>query len=340
MSGPGQSCPCNSGSWCNSNDNKCYETCVSRGICTNANAIPRKNTYFCDYSNCPSCTECSQKGLYFCEVGAVNVVPDVWYNRQPLLASTTRYPEYDPVDPPINVNGLKLYFRQGASSCPAPPPPVPVDCKVSEWGVFSECDATACGTSGQKRRTRTIIQQPANGGQVCPSLSETTACSAAACIYPVPAPAQEPAPSPTTTPAVTAVTPTTTPSVLSPSTTPPVVVVPPADPVVIQSRPTDAPDPTIPSSTTSAVSVELPVVPPPVIVPSPALLAPPKKKVIQKSYLDQIRDWITSLFNREEKFENYERTIPTKFYLLLILLLILILFYKKDIINFSKKVFK
>lgn len=48
--GTGKTCP--SGTWCNSDDNRCYENCYAKGTCTNGNAIPRKNTYFCDYSGC------------------------------------------------------------------------------------------------------------------------------------------------------------------------------------------------------------------------------------------------------------------------------------------------
>ena len=50
-SGPGGNCPCASGSWCNTGDNKCYETCVAKGTCTNGNNVPR-NGYMCDYSGC------------------------------------------------------------------------------------------------------------------------------------------------------------------------------------------------------------------------------------------------------------------------------------------------
>ena len=50
----GQECGagCASNAWCNKTKKKCYETCVSKGTCANGNAIPRKDTYFCDYSGC------------------------------------------------------------------------------------------------------------------------------------------------------------------------------------------------------------------------------------------------------------------------------------------------
>jgi hypothetical protein len=59
------------------------------------------------------------------------------------------------------------------------PPPVvlpPVDCVVSEWGVWSDPPWLACADGFQSRsivRTRTIVTQPANGGAACPALVET-----------------------------------------------------------------------------------------------------------------------------------------------------------------------
>ena len=55
----------------------------------------------------------------------------------------------------------------------------PVDCQVSAWGPWSDCD-TSCG-GGQQSRTRTIITPAANGGQACPNLIEYRACNTEAC---------------------------------------------------------------------------------------------------------------------------------------------------------------
>lgn len=46
----GGPCPCNASSTCG-NDGLCYENCYDTGNCLAGN-IPRKNTYFCDYSKC------------------------------------------------------------------------------------------------------------------------------------------------------------------------------------------------------------------------------------------------------------------------------------------------
>ena len=53
------------------------------------------------------------------------------------------------------------------------------DCKVSDWSIWSNCSKT-CG-GGTRNRTRTITQQSTNGGQSCPTLTETQPCSTQAC---------------------------------------------------------------------------------------------------------------------------------------------------------------
>eukprot|EP01012_Entosiphon_sulcatum_P049575 TRINITY_DN6820_c0_g1_i6.p1 TRINITY_DN6820_c0_g1~~TRINITY_DN6820_c0_g1_i6.p1 ORF type:complete len:7637 (+),score=112.47 TRINITY_DN6820_c0_g1_i6:5459-28369(+) len=55
----------------------------------------------------------------------------------------------------------------------------PVNCQVSEWGEWGECDK-ACG-GGQKTKTRKVIQEAANGGTECPELVVTTACNEQPC---------------------------------------------------------------------------------------------------------------------------------------------------------------
>lgn len=56
---------------------------------------------------------------------------------------------------------------------------VPVDCKVSEWGSWSQCSAT-CGSSFQER-FRTITTKPLYGGGECPTLLMSQVCTVARC---------------------------------------------------------------------------------------------------------------------------------------------------------------
>lgn len=57
-----------------------------------------------------------------------------------------------------------------------------VDCAVSDWGAWGPCSAT-CG-SGQRGRSRRIVQQPHNGGTGCGlDLSQLEICSMAPCEY-------------------------------------------------------------------------------------------------------------------------------------------------------------
>lgn len=49
-----------------------------------------------------------------------------------------------------------------------------IDCVVSGWGPWSDCD-TNCG-SGSMVRSRRVVQAPAHGGRHCPSLVQRRAC--------------------------------------------------------------------------------------------------------------------------------------------------------------------
>lgn len=54
-----------------------------------------------------------------------------------------------------------------------------IDCTVSEWGVWSECDIP-CGT-GMMSRNRTILSTQENGGKHCPSLVQKRGCQGLKC---------------------------------------------------------------------------------------------------------------------------------------------------------------
>jgi len=56
---------------------------------------------------------------------------------------------------------------------------IPNNCAVNAWGAWGACDKE-CG-GGSQTRTRTIKTQPEQGGQACPSLTETRECNTEAC---------------------------------------------------------------------------------------------------------------------------------------------------------------
>lgn len=68
-----------------------------------------------------------------------------------------------------------------------PSPLDKVDCKVSDWTIPSDssCSVKSDGTGSPSgwyaTRTRTVINQPQNGGMVCPSLSEEIVCPPVDC---------------------------------------------------------------------------------------------------------------------------------------------------------------
>ena len=55
----------------------------------------------------------------------------------------------------------------------------PVDCKMSDWSVWSPCSAE-CG-GGEKVRTRQVIEAPSNGGKECGHTTEREICNGQAC---------------------------------------------------------------------------------------------------------------------------------------------------------------
>ena len=54
------------------------------------------------------------------------------------------------------------------------------DCKVSEWGPWSQC-SVRCGSGGFTERHRVILHQASNGGLSCPHLVQAKPCSGRAC---------------------------------------------------------------------------------------------------------------------------------------------------------------
>lgn len=54
-----------------------------------------------------------------------------------------------------------------------------IDCEVSDWGPWSECDVD-CGT-GTMSRSRSVIHEAENGGNVCPELMQRRGCHGTRC---------------------------------------------------------------------------------------------------------------------------------------------------------------
>ena len=51
----------------------------------------------------------------------------------------------------------------------------PVDCIVGDYMKDGSCSVT-CGTGGQQRYVRLVLQKPSNGGEACPELEKTEPC--------------------------------------------------------------------------------------------------------------------------------------------------------------------
>jgi hypothetical protein len=70
----------------------------------------------------------------------------------------------------------------------APPPPAPVDCQVTAWtDVAGEWSTCSSGTQTRTvSRARSVITQPANGGQACPTLVGSSVESRSCTVDPPP----------------------------------------------------------------------------------------------------------------------------------------------------------
>jgi hypothetical protein len=73
-------------------------------------------------------------------------------------------------------------------TAPPPPPPAPVDCQVSAWtDVAGEWSTCSSGTQTRTiSRARSVITQPANGGQACPTLVGSSVESRTCTVDPPP----------------------------------------------------------------------------------------------------------------------------------------------------------
>jgi hypothetical protein len=62
------------------------------------------------------CTQCLTSGFYSCPAGVITSTgTDAWSGLAGRV-STYRLPEYDPVDPNVNIGGTKYYWRDGVTT--------------------------------------------------------------------------------------------------------------------------------------------------------------------------------------------------------------------------------
>jgi len=78
--------------------------------------------------------------------------------------------------------------ENGGSVCPAlkkdkpcNTDPCPIDCSISGWTSWSQCDEK-CGVNGTRDRQRSITKFPKYGGELCPLLNETLPCNHLPCV--------------------------------------------------------------------------------------------------------------------------------------------------------------
>jgi len=72
----------------------------------------------------------------------------------------------------------------------------PIDCTVTDWSGWNECNQKGCGEFAVQLRQRAVITMDAHGGDPCPALRESRSCNLPPCQTPHP-PTQAPTPRPT-----------------------------------------------------------------------------------------------------------------------------------------------
>jgi hypothetical protein len=112
----------------------------------------------------PECISSSKK-VYLTDTQKDSRCPPVCYQGNQLDLKDSRIG---------NVN-LVQNCSDGLGKTTAPQ----LHCQVSAWTDWSDCDIS-CGT-GIKKRTRTVTQNPSNGGLACPTLEDAQVCVANNC---------------------------------------------------------------------------------------------------------------------------------------------------------------
>ena len=86
----------------------------------------------------------------------------------------------------LQTRTVKIQPSNGGKTCPVlsqtipcNTDPCPQNCQVSVWSEYTPCTKDCNG--GEQSRTRTVIKEPANGGDECPSLLETRQCNLQNC---------------------------------------------------------------------------------------------------------------------------------------------------------------
>ena len=145
--------PCSS---CGTNNRSCNqaanESNCPGGVCRDGSCVPGTDCMVSDWGEWGTCSRTCGGGM------------------QTRTRTVTRQPTN---------GGMPCPTLTETRACNTDPCPMPVDCQVSAWSDWSACSKT-CG-GGTQTRTRTVIQQPQNGGTACPALTETQACNTTPC---------------------------------------------------------------------------------------------------------------------------------------------------------------
>ena len=63
------------------------------------------------------CAACSTRGIYLCPASVMNTASNGTINQNSQI-SCFRVPQFDPVTPPLLINGQRYFFREANNACP------------------------------------------------------------------------------------------------------------------------------------------------------------------------------------------------------------------------------
>jgi hypothetical protein len=152
---------------------KCTHECGG-GIQTRSRQIQKLPRY--NGLPCPDLSETQECNIQACPV---NCEVSAWTNistcskpcgggKITKVRSITQLPEYGGEPCPALVSEDDCNVQ-----------PCPIDCKVSDWTNWTQC-TKPCG-GGTQSKTRSVLTQPAYGGEPCPPLQETQSCNIQGC---------------------------------------------------------------------------------------------------------------------------------------------------------------
>ena len=163
------------GSW-----DACTQTC-GRGQQTRARSVTARDEF--GGSVCPSLAQKKDCNVHGCPQDCVQSAWGLWSPCTLTCGSGMQSRSRTVLREPAKVGAIYgKPCEQPTQTQACNVAPCAVDCALSTWGDWSPCSVT-CGDTGTRTRTRVELQAAQNGGEVCPSLTESGSCTPGPCPF-------------------------------------------------------------------------------------------------------------------------------------------------------------